>query len=48
MNYWVITASEDAYGPYSDYESAFLFARTNFGFDGSWTITHTGNVEINE
>lgn len=46
-NYWVITASEDAYGPYEDYETAFLFARGNFGFEG-WTITSTDNVEVND
>ena len=40
MNYWVITSTEAALGPYEDYESAFIAARTNFGFDG-WTITTT-------
>lgn len=40
MNYWVITASEEALGPYEDYESAHLAATINFGFEG-WTITTT-------
>lgn len=35
--YWVITASEDAYGPYEDYGTAYLFASTNLGLEG-WTI----------
>ena len=38
MNYWVITSSEAAYGPYEDYATAYEFASTNLGFDG-WTIT---------
>lgn len=38
--YWVITKSEDAVGPYPDYESAFFFASTNLEA-GTWTITHT-------
>ena len=39
--YWVITESEDAFGSYEDYESAYYFARTVFGFDNNWTITCT-------
>jgi len=39
-SYWVITASEDAYGPYESAELAYEFAITNLGFDG-WTITTT-------
>ena len=35
-NYWVITQSEQAYGPYEDY----AFATTNIGMEG-WTITTT-------
>ena len=40
MNYWVITASEEAYGPYESAELAELFATINFGLDG-WVITRT-------
>lgn len=39
-NWWVITASEEAYGPYETEESAILFARINLGLDG-WTISQT-------
>lgn len=38
--YWVITAGEEAYGPYPDYASAYQFASINLGLDG-WTITQT-------
>ena len=38
MIYFVITASEEAYGPYEDYASAYEFATINLGFEG-WTIT---------
>ncbi len=38
MNYWVITSTEAAYGPYEDYATAYEFARTNLGFEG-WTVT---------
>ena len=41
MKYWIITDSEDAIGPYSDYDSAITFAETVFGYDGLWTITRT-------
>jgi len=41
MSYWVITQTEDAFGPYPDYESAYIFASINLGMDG-WTITTTG------
>ena len=40
INYWVITASERAFGPYEEYELAYEFAITNLGFEG-WTITTT-------
>ena len=40
INYWVITASERAFGPYDDYALAYAFATTNLGLDG-WTITTT-------
>ncbi len=39
-NYWVITQSEQAYGPYEDYALAYAFATTNIGMEG-WTITTT-------
>ena len=39
-NWWVITASEDAYGPYETEEDAILFARINLGLDG-WTTSQT-------
>jgi hypothetical protein len=40
MNYWVITSSEEALGPYESYEDAYLAATINFGMTG-WTITKT-------
>lgn len=40
INYWVITSSERAFGPYEDYAGAYEFAITNLGFEG-WTITTT-------
>ena len=40
LNYWVVTSSEQAYGPYDDYALAYAFASTNLGLDG-WTITTT-------
>lgn len=39
-NYWVITQSEQAYGPYESYELAYIAATTNIGMEG-WTITTT-------
>ena len=39
-NWWVITASEEAYGPYEDEATAYIFATTNLGMDG-WVITRT-------
>ncbi len=39
-NYWVITVSEDAYGPYETEADAIMFATINLGLDG-WTITTT-------
>lgn len=39
-NYWVITATEDAFGPYPDYATAYAFASINLGIEG-WTITRT-------
>ena len=38
--YWVITSSEGALGPYPDWESAYIFASINLGQEG-WTITTT-------
>jgi len=40
QNYWIITESEEAYGPYEDWETAYIFATTNLGMEG-WTITTT-------
>jgi len=40
MNYWVITSTELAYGPYDDYDVAYEFGITNLGQEG-WTITTT-------
>lgn len=39
-NYWVITASEEAYGPYETEADARIFAMINLGLEG-WTITQT-------
>lgn len=39
-NYWVITSTEAAMGPYEDYATAYIAATTNIGQDG-WTITTT-------
>ena len=38
--YWVITSSEEAFGPYEDYATAYAFATANLGMEG-WTITRT-------
>lgn len=38
--YWVITESEEAFGPYDTEEAAYLFATINLGFEG-WVITAT-------
>ena len=38
MSYWVITVSEETYGPYDDFTKAYYFAWENLGFDG-WTVT---------
>ena len=40
MSYWVITSSEEAYGPYESAELAELVATINLGMAG-WTITET-------
>lgn len=40
MDYWVITSSEDAYGPYECAEDATSFATDNLD-DEKWTITTT-------
>lgn len=40
MNYWVITCSEEAYGPYETEADAYQFASINLGLEG-WTITTT-------
>ena len=37
-NYWVITQSEKALGPYESYEDAYIAASVNLGLEG-WTIT---------
>lgn len=39
-NYWVITASEEAYDPYETEADAYMFATINIGDDG-WVITST-------
>lgn len=38
--YWVITMSEEAYGPYETEADAYIFATINLGIYG-WTITKT-------
>jgi hypothetical protein len=38
--FWVITESEEAYGPYDTYAHAYHFAWENLGFDG-WVVTET-------
>lgn len=38
MIYWVITDSEEAFGPYDSEEAAYMFATINLGMYG-WTIT---------
>ena len=38
--WWVITDSEEAFGPYESPELAELFATINLGMSG-WVITHT-------
>ena len=40
VNYWVITSTEQAYGPWDDYALAYEFGCINLGFDG-WVITTT-------
>lgn len=40
MNWWVITSSEGAYGPYETEADAFFFGSTNLE-KGTWTITNT-------
>ena len=40
LNYWVITASEQAYGPYETEADAIMFARINLGLEG-WTVSTT-------
>ena len=37
-NYWVVTESEQFYGPFDDFAKAFHFAWENLAFDG-WTVT---------
>ena len=39
-NYWVITSSEDSYGPYESEADAIMFARINLGLEG-WDIKTT-------
>lgn len=38
--YWVITANEEAFGPYDDEALAIAFATTNLGMEG-WVISKT-------
>lgn len=38
--FWVITANEEAFGPYDDFALAVAFATINFGMEG-WVITET-------
>lgn len=38
--WWVITSTEEAYGPYDSYESALFFGSMNLE-PGTWTITET-------
>ena len=38
MSWWVITANEEAFGPYESEQDAYLFATINLGLEG-WTIT---------
>ena len=38
--YWVITSTEEAFGPYDTWEDAYIFGSINLGLDG-WTITTT-------
>lgn len=40
MNWWVITSSEGAYGPYESKEDAYFFGSLNLE-PGTWTITNT-------
>lgn len=40
MSYWVITSTEQAYGPYESEADAYIFATINLGDEG-WTITAT-------
>lgn len=38
--YWVVTSSEEAHGPYGSFESAYFFGAMNLE-PGTWTITMT-------
>ena len=40
MNYWIITYSEEAYGPYACEEDAISYANANLG-EERWTVTTT-------
>ena len=40
LSYWVITESEEAFGPYGSFEAAYFFASMNLE-PGTWTINHT-------
>ena len=40
MRWWVITSSEEAFGPYDSEEAAHFFASINLE-PGTWSITHT-------
>ena len=38
FNYWVVTESDEQYGPFDDWCKAFYFGWENLGFDG-WMVT---------
>lgn len=38
--WWVITDTEEAFGPYDDEAAAYMFATINLGMTG-WVVTHT-------
>lgn len=40
MMWWVITKSEDAFGPYETAEDAYFFASRNLEAN-TWTISYT-------
>ena len=40
MMWWVITSTEETFGPYDREEDAFFFGSMNLE-PGTWTISHT-------